>query len=197
MKQFKQIGKKQSGFTLVEIIVVLAIIGIFSAVLFKSFSGDSSKVTALQVKSNEIRDAVLLYNTKTGCMPNRLDVLFNKSLAIAANNFCGQDTTANYGTSDYIAPLQPSTPGASVNGLDMGQTGLSGSYISIGKDVGGINDYGLKIAGLSAESQTGLMGLCNGVDYSTGATMPTGAAIATNRCVANGASEVDMMITKY
>ena len=192
----------QAGFSLVEIIITIAIIGILTAGLMTALSsGDDSKITALFAKAQDIAKAVSLYQAKTGCVPSQLAVLFDKSLAIPANNYCAQDTTALYGNEDYIAALPTINPATSAaianNGLDLTKVGFANAYIWIAQDFGKINDYVLEIGGLATEDQEKFVGKCDGADYTGGTAMPLAVAIVTTPCVSDGAGNVAMLITKY
>ncbi|MHB9017011.1 MAG: type II secretion system protein, partial [Burkholderiales bacterium] len=114
----------QAGFSLVELIIAVALIGIITAAAMSSFSGsEETKTAAVISKMEEIANAVAMYKKNTGCVPNNVSVLFNKTLATAANNFCGADTTASYGNQDYMAAM----PGDGGNGVMLSQLGISGA----------------------------------------------------------------------
>jgi len=185
----------QQGFSLVEVIITIAIIGILTAGLMTALSGgNDSKMTALFAKAQDVAQAVSLYQAKTNCTPNNLQVLFNKALATAANNYCGNDTATLYGAADYISAM-PVVAGT--NNLDLAKVGFTGAYLYITKNFGGINDYVLEIGGLGATDQQAFVSKCDGVDYTNGVAMPTSAAIVTSPCVSDGAGNVAMLINKY
>ena len=196
MQAYKEVGiTRQGGFCLVEVIITIAIIGILTAGLLTALSsGNDSKVTALFAKAQDIAKAVSLYEAKTGCTPNQLPVLFNKALATAANNYCGQDTTALYGSEDYISAM-PLVAGTT-NQLDLTKVGFSGAAIWIDTNYGA-NDYILSIGGLPVKDEQSLISKCDGMDYTNGTALPTGNAIVTMPCVDNGAGTAVMLINKY
>lgn len=192
----KQI-RRAAGFTLVEIVIVITIMGIMAYGLASAFSGgDESKVTSLHARGTDLVKAVNLYKARTGCVPNRLDVLFQKSLAVAGNNYCGQATTINYGAENYISPM----PVDSNNKLKLEGLGLSGATVTITQNYGGGNNYALKFESLPTDFARKLMTKCSGADYSTAAfptTFDTSACAGQVDVPTAGMAEVNMLISKY
>ncbi len=64
-------SKNRSGFTLVEIMAVVIIIGLLAAVAAKNFMGqtDKARVKTTQVTLKNLHDAVLMYKLDTGQLP--------------------------------------------------------------------------------------------------------------------------------
>lgn len=187
----------QAGFSLVELIIAVALIGIITAAAMSSFSGsEETKTAAVISKMEEIANAVAMYKKNTGCVPNNVSVLFNKSLATAANNFCGADTTASYGNQDYMAAM----PGDGGNGVMLSQIGISGGDLLIRQNLSGTssNNYALEVYGLG-NAINSVIGKCNGVDYTN---VPTSSLPHDfnngNACVyVTAGNSVGMLISRY
>ena len=187
---------RQSGFSLAEIVIALAIVAVVTAASMTAFSGnESSKATAVMSKLEEVANAVALYQRNTGCVPNNLSVLFNKSLATAGNNFCGADTTASYGNQDYLSPMPPDTSGT---GLALGQLGLADGDLQIAQNLAGSSNYALVVSGLGDATNL-VLGQCNGVDYSgvpaTG--LPTTFTNGVACIYVPASSAIGMLISRY
>ena len=71
---------RRSGFTLVELLVVLAIIGLLLSIAAPRYSGstDRAKEAVLRENLATLRDAIDKYYADTGNYPGTLDDLVNK-----------------------------------------------------------------------------------------------------------------------
>ena len=72
---------KRSGFTLIEIILVVVIIGILASIAIPHFSGKTEMAQFAQARSNiaVISSALDLYEISNGVYPSTLDTLLDSS----------------------------------------------------------------------------------------------------------------------
>ena len=73
--------RSKSGFTLIEILIVMTIIAILATILIPQFGGFDSqaKITTSKSNLNIIRTAVTLFRAKNGRYPESLDELVEKT----------------------------------------------------------------------------------------------------------------------
>ena len=66
-----QVGKNKNGFTIVELLIVIVVIGILAAITIVSFNGVQNRAKFAQYQSSlsAINKALLLYNADTGSFP--------------------------------------------------------------------------------------------------------------------------------
>lgn len=74
-----KIFRKKSGFTLVELFIVMTIIGILAMILIPSFTGFDvgARVAATQSNLNVLRTAITVFRSKEGSYPASLSDLVN------------------------------------------------------------------------------------------------------------------------
>lgn len=101
------------GFTLIEVLVVLAIVGILSAVLYANFgeARQSSKNQALRSEMKEVQLAIELYKAQYGRYPEAQDLSVagcsnNTTIASAGVN-SASSVSCNVAVNPYIVGLLP------------------------------------------------------------------------------------------
>lgn len=77
--------RKNSGFTLVEMIVVIAIIGILATLVVVRYSGqtDQAKVAAAKSQLSQLEGAVISFHSHVGRLPKTLTELVEKPSGVA------------------------------------------------------------------------------------------------------------------
>jgi general secretion pathway protein G len=77
--------KRQGGFTLVEMIVVITIIGILATLVVVRYSGqtDQAKVAAAKSQLAQIEGAVISFNSHVGRLPKSLVELVEKPSGVS------------------------------------------------------------------------------------------------------------------
>ena len=87
----KNSRQRQGGFTLIEILVALAILSVIALLASNAFDGSRSKAQAMIGLAKQVGDANIQLKTDTGCYVNKPVALFDATKAQdTANNFCGR-----------------------------------------------------------------------------------------------------------
>lgn len=76
----KRIAEVKKGFTLVELIVVIAIIGVLASVVIIRYAGktDQAKVAAAKSQLSQLEGAIIEFQANCSRLPHSLDELVNK-----------------------------------------------------------------------------------------------------------------------
>lgn len=84
-------AKRQLGFTLIEILVALAILSVIALLASAAFDGSRSKAQAMISLARQVSDANITLKNDTGCYVKNPKALFDVDAAQeAANNYCGR-----------------------------------------------------------------------------------------------------------
>lgn len=80
-QQEKLMNRRRSGFTLIEILLVVVIIGILAGIGIPAISGKSEKAKLGQAKANivALSSALAIYEMNNGSYPSSLDGLLDES----------------------------------------------------------------------------------------------------------------------
>lgn len=87
---FKRVN--QRGFTLIEILVALAILAVIALLASNAFDGSRTKAQAMIGLAKQVGDANIQLKTDTGCYVNKPVALFDPDEAQKpANNYCNRE----------------------------------------------------------------------------------------------------------
>ena len=80
-KQCKRVNRRKAGFTLIEILLVVVIIGILAGIGIPALSGKSeqAKIAQGEANINAISSALAIYEMNNGAYPSNLDGLLDSS----------------------------------------------------------------------------------------------------------------------
>jgi prepilin-type N-terminal cleavage/methylation domain-containing protein len=86
--------RSERGFSALELIVAIIVIGILAAASVFAFNSDNAKATTLYSVSQDYAGALTRAKTELGCYPNKMAALFDRTQA--NTSFCGADLTATW-----------------------------------------------------------------------------------------------------
>lgn len=194
--QAKKSSKKQKGFTLMELAVVLGIIAVLASVIVGSFSGDSSKATKLLADMTAIGDSVNRAKMELGGIPSRLSVLWTRADATAGNMYNGLAATTTWG-----GPYIERQPVDASNNITV-RTVADAATISINREAASAANggnytwvYFLRASNIPNPVITEYIKRCAGTDAVATVTFANGKCRATLGTGATEFGTVDMKIT--
>ena len=150
-----------AGFTLLEVLAVIVILGILGAVGWKYFSTDRTKATALLERAQEVARGLILFKQDVSCYPATLDALYERSRA--QNTQCGIDGRPSW-REPYISRAEFTATG-SLSVADL----VSGAAMSLASQPGGAGQQWLvRVSGVPSDLLQKVAETCNGGTASTG-----------------------------
>ena len=131
--------KKQSGFTLIEVMVVIVILGVLAALIVPNVMGrgEKAKVDTTKITLTSVANALDQYKLDNGRYPSTqdggLDALI-KQPASAKNWMQGGYIKGNYPTDSWDNDLQYVIPGSEGRAFDLFSFGADGKQGGDGND---------------------------------------------------------------
>lgn len=166
-------NKRQAGFTLLELMIGVAIIAILGAIVAPFMNSTKSKATAMLSSMDSLGQGASLLNQDGGCYPTLLRAL--NTQADSANSFCGINMTSNW-RGPYAKGATFNAAGAAM--LDTVATGITATIV---RDTTTGVRYGIQSANVPDEILREADSQCNKSAGSTVCTtvLGTGGAPGT------------------
>lgn len=110
---------KKRGFTLIELMIVISIVGLLAAISIPKFAGvaDSAKVANIQGNLSSMRISIAMYNAKNGTYPGLMGKEDNLGSVIDSTNKEAIAFSQFYGKESLV-----NTPGWSSESITIGDT---------------------------------------------------------------------------
>jgi prepilin-type N-terminal cleavage/methylation domain-containing protein len=187
--------RTQRGMTLIEIMVVIAVLGLLAGVFMSQYSGDKSKATRLLTNMKVVSDATNRAKMDMGGIPNRLSVLWTRTDAIAGNMFNGVA-----GTNSWSGPYMERQPVDASNNIQEQAIG-DATTITIAREAASASNggnftwvYYLRASNVPNAVITEFIKTCANTDTVANATFANGQCRATPGTGATEVGTVDFKI---
>ena len=169
MKQ--RFNRRARGFTLIEMLVALAILALLALLASSAFDGSRSKAQAMIGLAKQIGDANIQLKTDTGCYVSSPKALFDPDAAQDANNNYCRRPFGNTWARPYLAQYTVDTSGA----LLVDKIG-AGVVVTLQREAGGMGQrYFVRFENVPKDVIKQALVECNNTDAS-------GGNFSANRC---------------
>jgi prepilin-type N-terminal cleavage/methylation domain-containing protein len=159
----KTVSRRMRGFSALEMIAVLAAMAVISGIAVFSYDQSHSRAVALAGAMNDYANALRMARMDMSCYPTRLDVLFDRSKAVAANAFCGLDLSSQW-RQRYAQPAPVDASGNVLLSSIGAQVRLT---IASSQDAAGTH-WQIVASQVPNEVVTRTLEVCNGAGQTTG-----------------------------
>ncbi|NLN79559.1 MAG: prepilin-type N-terminal cleavage/methylation domain-containing protein [Armatimonadetes bacterium] len=140
MQLIQTIRKRRSGFTLVELLVVIVVLAVLAAIVLPKFmdSSQRSKEASLKTDLKLVRNAVGAFQADIGKYPNGLVDLTETDKSKVKDS-----TGSTVNVSDWHGPYLESLPKDPISGADFNYVAATGKVTSsaTGKALDGETNY--------------------------------------------------------
>jgi len=186
---------RQRGMTMIEIMVVIAVLGLLAGVFATQFSGDKSKATRLLTNMKTVASATNRAKMDMGGIPNRLSVLWTRTDATAGNMYNGIA-----GTNSWSGPYMERQPTDASNNIQEQAIGDS-TTIAISREAASVANggnftwvYFLRASNVPNAIIQEYIKACANTDVVANATFANGQCRATPGTGATEVGTVDFKI---